>query len=79
MNNSTLGAPFAPLTPDGILPPAIFSNEPGTWAHDTVSRRLRENILSRVFSDNTNLLGGWNPEADAALKTAGRMSTAGGS
>ena len=66
--NSTAGSRYAPLTPDGVLPPPIYSNEPGTWAYDTVSRRLRENILSRVFSDNENLLGDHNPEADAALK-----------
>ena len=65
---STVGSRYAPLTPDGVLPPPIYSNEPGTWAYDTVSRRLRENILSRVFSDNENLLGDHNPEADAALK-----------
>ena len=66
--DSTLGAPHAPLTPDGVLPPAILSNVPGTWAHDTVSRRLRDTILSRVFADNAHLLGRENPDADAALK-----------
>ena len=48
-------------------PPAILSNEPGTWAHDTVSRRLRENILSRVFSDNAAMLAK-DPAAEAALR-----------
>ena len=65
--DSTSGARYAPLTPDGILPPAILSNEPGTWAHDTVSRRLRENILSRVFSDNAAMLAR-DPAAEAALR-----------
>ena len=65
--DSTSGARYAPLTPDGILPPAILSNEPGTWAHDTVSRRLRENILSRVFSDNAAMLAK-DPAAEAALR-----------
>jgi len=41
--------------------------EPGSWAHDTVSRRLRENILSRVFADNPHLLPPGS-RAEAALK-----------
>jgi len=27
--DSTAGAPHAPLCPDGVLPPAILSNQPG--------------------------------------------------
>ena len=35
------------------LPPILRATKPGTWAHDTVSRRLREEILTRVFRENT--------------------------
>jgi len=38
------------------IPPVITSETPGTWAHDTVSRRLREDILARVFRDNADVL-----------------------
>ena len=64
--NSTLDAPHAPLTSDGRLPPAILSNVPGTWAYDTVSRRLRESILSRVATDNADTLDA-DPRAAAAF------------
>jgi hypothetical protein len=64
--DSTLDAPHAPLTPDGRLPPAILSNVPGTWAYDTVSRRLRESILSRVATDNADTLDA-DPRAAAAF------------
>ena len=64
--DSTLYAPHAPLTPDGRLPPAILSNVPGTWAYDTVSRRLRESILSRVATDNADTLDA-DPRAAAAF------------
>ena len=64
--DSTLDAPHAPLTPDGRLPPAILSNAPGTWAYDTVSRRLRESILSRVTTDNADTLDA-DPRAAAAF------------
>ena len=45
-----------PRTWDGSTPPVITSGEPGSWAHDTVSRRLREDILARVFRDNAEVL-----------------------
>ena len=64
--DSTLDAPHAPLTPDGRLPPAILSNAPGTWAYDTVSRRLRESISSRVMTDNADTLDA-DPRAAAAF------------
>jgi hypothetical protein len=37
---------YAPRAP---LPPIILSNVPGTWAYDTMSRRVRENILMRIY------------------------------
>jgi len=64
--DSTLGAAYAPLAPDGRLPPAILSNVPGTWAYDTVSRRLRETILSRIVADNADTLAA-DPRAAAAF------------
>lgn len=34
------------------MPPMLVSNVPGTWAHDTMSRRVREEILQRLLEDN---------------------------
>lgn len=34
------------------LPPAICSTAPGTWAYDTMSRRVDAEILQRTFEDN---------------------------
>eukprot|EP00241_Pyramimonas_parkeae_P016540 CAMPEP_0114299282 /NCGR_PEP_ID=MMETSP0059-20121206/12887_1 /TAXON_ID=36894 /ORGANISM="Pyramimonas parkeae, Strain CCMP726" /LENGTH=449 /DNA_ID=CAMNT_0001421737 /DNA_START=77 /DNA_END=1426 /DNA_ORIENTATION=- len=45
------------------LPPMLVSDKPGTWAYDTMSRRIREEILSRVFEDNQ-----FPPEQLAALQ-----------
>ena len=50
------GAVAGPRTWDGSTPPVITSNVEGTWAHDTVNRRLREDILGRVFRDNADVL-----------------------
>ncbi|GAB0488888.1 hypothetical protein MMPV_000101 [Pyropia vietnamensis] len=41
--------PYRPLAP---LPPRIRSLTPGTWAHSTMSHRLRTDILSRVYREN---------------------------
>ena len=41
-----------PRTAPARLPPPLVSDEPGTWAHDTMSRRVREDILARVYSEN---------------------------
>ena len=49
------------------LPPMLLSNEPGTWAHDTMSRRVRTEILGReVLEANAELLETM-PEARAEL------------
>lgn len=45
-----------PRTWDGTTPPVLKSNVEGTWAYDTVNRRLREDILGRIFRDNANEL-----------------------
>ena len=36
----------------GSLPPPITSTEPGTWAFDTMSRRVSEEIIPRIIKDN---------------------------
>lgn len=38
--------------PVAPLPPVLCSDVPGTWAFDTMSRRVREDILARVFREN---------------------------
>ena len=47
------------------IPPMILSNVPGTWAFDTMSRRIRDEILSRIYDEN-NL----HSTEDQALKIA---------
>lgn len=41
-------------TPKPLLaiPDPICSDEPGTWAYDTMSRRVNEEILQRTYDDN---------------------------
>lgn len=51
-----------PTLPRIPLPPEITSDVPGTWAYDTMSRRVREDILMRIFREN-NL----DPESHARL------------
>jgi hypothetical protein len=41
--------PTAPRLP---VPPPLRSDVPGTWAHDTMSGRIRTDILARVFREN---------------------------
>lgn len=38
--------------PKASIPPHICSDVPGSWAYDTMSRRVREDILARVFREN---------------------------
>eukprot|EP00899_Mesostigma_viride_P019662 jgi/Mesvir1/27698/Mv25041-RA.2 len=38
------------------LPPKLLSDKPGTWAHDTMSRRIREDILVRIYNENSDYL-----------------------
>ncbi|KAA8499123.1 Protein-glutamate O-methyltransferase [Porphyridium purpureum] len=46
------------------LPPEICSDVPGTWAYDTMSRRIRTDILARVVRENTT----FTPSVAAALR-----------
>ena len=39
-----------------ILPPFMRSNIPGTWAYDTMSRRVITDILDRIVNDNSDEL-----------------------
>jgi len=41
------------VMPRAPIPPYILSNEPGTWAYDTMSRRVREEIVGRIFKENS--------------------------
>lgn len=43
--------------PKAALPPIILSNVPGTWAYDTMSRRIRDDILARIYAGGWG--GGW--------------------
>lgn len=38
--------------PSAPLPPPLTSDVPGTWAFDTMSRRVRSDILARIFREN---------------------------
>ena len=38
------------------LPPELTSDVPGTWAFDTMSRRIHEEILPRIIADNAEEL-----------------------
>eukprot|EP00934_Nitzschia_sp_Nitz4_P005999 Nitzschia sp. Nitz4//scaffold8_size234185//191279//192592//NITZ4_001289-RA/size234185-processed-gene-0.130-mRNA-1//1//CDS//3329559902//5989//frame0 len=38
--------------PNLPLPPPLCADQPGTWAHDTMSRRVDGEILERTFQDN---------------------------
>jgi hypothetical protein len=40
------------LLPGLPIPAAVSSTEPGTWAYDTMTRRLNDEILERTYKDN---------------------------
>ncbi len=46
-------SPMPTSAPRAPLPPVLVSTEEGTWAHDTMSRRVRHEILARVFRENS--------------------------
>jgi Damage-control phosphatase ARMT1-like domain len=41
------------ILPNLPLPPPLCSNIPGTWAYDTMSRRVAQEILARTLADCT--------------------------
>ena len=49
------------------LPPMLLSNEPGTWAYDTMSRRVRTEILGREVLEANAALLETMPDAKAKL------------
>jgi hypothetical protein len=53
--------------PNLPIPEPIYSNVPGTWSYDTMSRRVDEEILQRTYDDNKDV---WenNPEFESILK-----------
>ncbi|KAL7579928.1 hypothetical protein ACA910_004928 [Epithemia clementina (nom. ined.)] len=44
------------------LPPPIRSETPGTWAFDTMSRRVDSEILERTLKDNEEMFNQWPTE-----------------
>lgn len=44
------------------LPPPLCSNVPGTWAYDTMSRRVNDDILARTVADNAE---NWNNDNES--------------
>jgi hypothetical protein len=47
------------------IPEPIYSNIPGTWAYDTMSRRVDEEILQRTYNDNKEM---FETEAFSSIK-----------
>lgn len=45
--------------PNLPIPDPIYSDTPGTWAYDTMSRRVDEEILQRTYEDNKDV---WETE-----------------
>jgi hypothetical protein len=50
--NTLFGSSHKPKLP---LPEPILSLTPGTWAYDTMTRRIDEEILQRTYEDNESL------------------------
>jgi hypothetical protein len=48
------------------IPKPIYSNIPGTWAYDTMSRRVDEEILQRVYDDNKEM---FEKESSTSIKS----------
>jgi hypothetical protein len=44
-----------PKGPNLPIPDPIYSDIPGTWAYDTMSRRVNEEILQRTYDDNKDV------------------------
>jgi hypothetical protein len=50
-NMSATSSTNANPKPKLPIPDMIYSDKPGTWAHDTMSRRVNEEILQRTYED----------------------------
>ena len=65
--DSTSTAANSNPVPNLELPPPIYSDEPGTWAYDTMSRRVDAEILQRTYEENEEEFN--SPEfAEALMK-----------
>ena len=65
--DSTSTAANSNPVPNLKLPPPIYSDEPGTWAYDTMSRRVDAEILQRTYEENEEEFN--SPEfAEALMK-----------
>ena len=54
-STAAMAGPSSPR-PNLPIPPPLLSLEPGTWAHDTMSRRLNEEIFQRTYEENEEVL-----------------------
>mmetsp|Transcript_10808 Transcript_10808/g.14027 ORF Transcript_10808/g.14027 Transcript_10808/m.14027 type:complete len:440 (-) Transcript_10808:312-1631(-) len=52
MESTSVDGLATKVLPRAPTPPYILSNVPGTWAYDTMSRRVREEIIGRIFEEN---------------------------
>jgi len=52
--------------PNLPIPNPLLSTTPGTWAYDTMSRRLNKEILQRTYEENEDILN--TPQFAKALK-----------
>ena len=52
--------------PNLPIPQPLLSLTPGTWAHDTMSRRLNKEILQRTYEENEDAFN--SPEFSKALE-----------
>jgi hypothetical protein len=58
--STSILASYQGRKPRAPLPPIILSNVPGTWAYDTMSRRIRDDILARIYAGAWwGFFGGW--------------------
>ena len=65
----SMTVPSTPPHPTLLPPPMLTSTTPGTWAYDTMSRRIEADILARLEEENSEELA--TPEyANAALQIA---------
>jgi len=52
LNTKMTEQPSPERMPAIPLPQVILSNVKGTWAYDTMSRRVKEDILARIYEEN---------------------------
>lgn len=62
----TMSTKSESIVPGLPIPEPICSDVPGTWAHDTMKRRVNEEILQRTYEDNKEEWG--KPKFQPILK-----------